>query len=279
MATRIENILTRARRTLADREGDRWSDDDLLSFLSDGQRDLNMQLEILQSTFVVDPVETNSTFNLPTDCWKLSRITYLAKALPLVTHTALDNITLPDETTGKFVDVENIAWEAEEGVPRALIWDRREFYTGKIYPIPNEDIAYTSQDIDGVYGFVSTDADEDSYGLVSYIEDDLANEQVISIFGVISELFTTDKLKCYYLRDTTDATDLNSTLEVPHIYDTALQYYVIGNAFLTDNDSGYKEKASTWLTAYANLVEQYNNKQSRDQYQADILVTSYKRVI
>lgn len=280
MATRIQKILNSARRTLADPNAQRWTDSDLLQILIEGQEDFNQQTEFLQGRVDIVPEEGNPIFDLPTDCWKLSRVLYDGSALPFITHRELDEMS----SRKKFKDFGNIYadadWENETGEPIAIIYDRISFETGKIYPIPEN--LPTQEALEDAFGVVTTiNADDDQFGVVTATTDSSGNiNYTDDDFGVVSsfEEFTTF-LRCYYIKNPQEIEDVNGTLDIPAMYDIALKFYVTGQAFLDDIDTGYQEKGAQQLVIYQKHVDNAKKTAMQENIQAGAFQTTYRRSI
>jgi hypothetical protein len=108
MSTRIADILTRARDSLADPKKERWSDDRLLRLLDEGQKDFARQCKLLKTTSLQPVVPNQAEFTLPSDCWLITRVQYADKAITLMSHEALD--------------IEDSAWYTKTASAQVPIW-------------------------------------------------------------------------------------------------------------------------------------------------------------
>lgn len=204
MATRIERILSNARLTLADPQKQRWDDDTLIAILNEAQIDFCQQTKILHDRVNVPIIIEEPYFELPDDCWQLTRVLYDNKIMPLVSHQDLDEIVTGNSTTYNF-RVTGTSWEQTRGKPSAIIYDRRNMLEGKIYPIPTEGLDNTEYlslgtetqlinyvdlygtitsgdyEIDGVYGITTSLATlEDGY-------------QLNDLFGEVTDVLNTNE--------------------------------------------------------------------------------------
>lgn len=163
MATRIQNILTRARDTLADPDGERWSDSRLLRLVSEAQEDIAKQSRLLKGQVTLSMEVGVHTYDLPEDVWLITRATFEDCVIQLFSYDNFDEQARKDilgdyqyhhyeRHTGYNVGNPNYrldCWELETG-PRieALIYDRRNMQEIRVWPTPNEDISendYTFQ--------------------------------------------------------------------------------------------------------------------------------------
>ena len=212
MSTRIENILARARITLADPQAQRWSDDMLLTILSEGYKDLCLHSQTLHSTVLLDIQPGEPFITLPEDLWLLTRIEWNNARLEPTTHTELDNFPVRDNHD--FFPNTSTDWQLDTGQPEAYIYDRRNLNQIRLYPTPDDtiyDTTYTFSsdfglltDIPG-YSFnpdfgVSTDFDDPSspgqtinsnFGVVTGF-DDLISQLKVQYISVPGDLNTVD---------------------------------------------------------------------------------------
>lgn len=72
-----------------------------------------------------------------------------------------------------------------------------------------------------------------------------------SLFGVVTDVaITTGLLHINYIKDPEALSSVNDELLVSPIFDTALKYYVIGQAYSDDLDSQYQAKAGDAMAMY-----------------------------
>ena len=288
--TRIEKILSSARITLADKNKERWSDDDLLTILSEGHKDLCRHTQILHGRFDIIPVIDQQYYTLPDDVWMLTRVTYDNRVLPLVSHPYLDAMTTEHVYSDSQVSISGYHWEADRGSPLAILYDRRNVNEFKVYPIPDESIFNTVYDFDsspidyygdGVYGVV-TEIDNytfnSDYGVVvelfdSYIEEEIEN----SLYGVTANILENEaKFKCYYIKVAPDLETVNDDLLTPPMFDTALKYYVVGHAFMNDLNQEYQAKGTQQLGFYDRELQLARSTARRDATAASQYSTPYR---
>ncbi len=154
--SRISDILLRARDTLADPNGERWSDPRLLRLLSEGQEDIAKQTRLLKGELDIETLAGESVYDLPSDVWLITRASFDGCKLPLHTHHELDELVRTrainqedvyysrrgrGSSTSDF-GFADYCWELDTGVDvEALIYDRRNADSVKLYPIPIGDEA------------------------------------------------------------------------------------------------------------------------------------------
>jgi len=159
--TRIEKILGKVRRELADLDKTRWSDENLIGLISDAQDDIVYKTNCLYKSITLTTEENKNTYILPDDFRLLRRVSYDNKALKLVTMNYIEGV---DEN-----------WRTTKGTPVYAIYDNMNRGSIKISPVPeNPSTATATEDlpsIDVIYLAnptpVTTTDDELSLG-VSY---------------------------------------------------------------------------------------------------------------
>lgn len=128
---RIEEILTRARYTLADQKAERWSDEQLLSYLDEAQKDLCRRAKLLRSEVVFDVLEGVNEFTMPEDFLLLDLVLFNDKCLALMGHAELE--------------ARDSLWNTRVGMPNAVIYDKQMRGKIKLYPIPEKSGRWMTQ--------------------------------------------------------------------------------------------------------------------------------------
>jgi hypothetical protein len=294
MTTRIENILLRARDTLADVLGERWSTDRLLRLVDEGQQDIAKHTKILKDQTDIPLVEGQFVYQLPSNLWLITRAAFDECIIPLKSHAELDELirnyainakdsyrerrsygaySANDLSTGSY------CWELDEG-PRveALVYDRRNLNEIRVYPIPSEGIETNS------YTFETDDPDFKGAELLG-VTTDITDYSFDTVFGVVTELydpeveietFTTPfgvmtgvnesegVVHLWYVKIPTDAiTSVTDDLEIPSMFDTALKHYVVAAAFDDDYDTRFAEKSLKAIGLYQRELEIVKETESR----------------
>lgn len=119
---RIEEIITRARYTLADPKAERWSDAQLLSYLDEGQKDLCRRAKLLRSETSFNVLEGVNEYSMPDDFLLLDSVFYNDRSLSMVGHLELES--------------RDANWTTREGRPEAVIFDKQMRGKLRLYPVP-----------------------------------------------------------------------------------------------------------------------------------------------
>jgi hypothetical protein len=117
------------------------------------------------------------------------------------------------------------------------------------------------------------------YGVLSELSDpDILTETFSSVFGVVSQL--EDEyiyVRCYYIKTPDVIDSVDSEISSPAMYDTALKFYVVGQAFLNDLDAASQSKAQQQLLIYERHVKNAKSSSEKDFTKAGQLHTTYRR--
>ena len=378
--SRIDDILVRARDSLADHAKQRWTDDRLLRLVDEAQKDIARHSKLLKGTFDISLSIDVHTYELPEDMFLITRASFDDCEITLVSYDSMDEQAKKDVLNRERYDVTerrlgrgftdlstSACWELDSaGYVDRLIYDNRNMGEIRVYPTPDESIAfndYTFQQAgyldptlyatDSPFGVltdvatpdtlidalgVTVDADSitylitdpDScngaelvddigfsspYGLVAEITDNIASvafhgdEQLgvavsidgynaDSIYGVVTDMYDPDindeefktvfgvltgvnesigLVRIWYIKLPKTLTDVKDDLELPTMYDTAIRLYVVGNAFLDDNDAAYRQKGTDTLTMYDRELNLAQTTSSQDGARNPAaLTTSYR---
>lgn len=291
MATRIEQIISAARVTLADKDAQRWSDDDLLLLINEAHQDFATETELLSGRVQIPLTIGDPYFTLPDDVYLVTRVLWGDTLLPIVSHTELDRHAILHKLSD-FDIYTSDTWETDEGEPQAFIYDRRNMSEGKVYPIPDESIitsSYTFEDRgefvgDGRLGVTVAIDDYTAnsvYGVIGDIyEPDVQLELFNSVYGVLAGVSeTTGVIHIYYVKVPDDLVTVEDSLATPPLFDKALKYYTIGHAFLNDIDTEYQAKGTQQLQLYERELLKAKHVEQRDGTRAGQMSTDYRKVI
>ena len=293
MTTRIENILLRARDTLADVLGERWSTDRLLRLVDEGQQDIAKHTKILKAQVDIPIAENQAVYQLPPDLWLITRAAFDGCTIPLQSHAELDELIRNHTINAKdsyrerrsygaysaSLDTGTYCWELDEG-PRveALIYDRRNVNEIRVYPIPNEGIAtssYTFETDDpefkgaellGVTTDITDYSFDSDFGVVTDLYDpEVTIETFTSPFGVVTGISEAEgQIHLWYIKiPTTAVTQVTDELEIPSMFDTALKHYVVAAAFDDDYDTRFAEKSLKAIGLYQRELEIVKETEAR----------------
>ena len=293
MKIRTQKILDSARITLADPRQDRWTDDDLLALLQEGQHDFCLQTQILSGNAYIYLKAGEPSFDLPDDCWRLTRVLNAGNKLPFLTHYDMDSRY--GTYNGPFNQASGKTWETELGLPKALIYDRRNPTKCRVYPIPEDSAGGTP--VASVSASSQTPYIVDTYG----VAESISGFVLEPIFGLISEGDTfgiisdasglvnpndtpipEEESEDYVLRigytrlPTAELSLTEEMLDTPQMYDIALKFYVVGQALLNDHDAQYQQKGAQQLSIYDRHVTTAKRDSSSDFARAHLLTTHYR---
>ncbi len=283
MATRIENILLRARDTLADPQGERWSDARLIRLLDEGQQDVAKHTKILKGEVDLLVNIDQAIYDLPSDVWLLTRAAYNNCKIDFYSHSQLDHLVKTQALNQNYSDnntyyssgaiTSSSCWETDTGSKvEALVYDRRNMEQIRIYPIvnSNEDVTFDSDNNDfigsellGVTTGIDNYTFNSAYGVVTEIYDPNVESTFNSVFGVLTGV-AAGRLHLWYVRMPSTVTDISSELEIPKMFDTALKHYVVSNAFDDDYDTRVAEKAQKAAALYERELGIAQDTQAKD---------------
>lgn len=171
--SRITNIITRVRDTLADPSGERWSDDRLIRLIDEAQKDICRQAKLLRTKTTLAVYDGQETYQLPSDILLLDKAMFNNRTIPLVSHSVMDE--------------QRPEWVVDEGTVESLVFDKQNRGSIRLYPIPvvdttagdyifvpaiyTEDVIYTMNSdfgviVDGELG----DTIDSPYGVVVDID-------------------------------------------------------------------------------------------------------------
>jgi len=286
--SRVTEIIKKARYTLADSDNERWSDERLLSLVSEGVEDIVIHSKLLKASITIAMIVGQADYSLPYDCYLILRASVDGREIPLTTHTVLDeqarravfNENRTDYWERAEVygpnDSRSLTWEDDTGSEvEAIVFDNRNPSAIKVYPIPDDGIAidqYTFENAgvvnfagDELYGIaieIETDGTADytfdsPYGLVTDFYDPLISfesfEQDLGILSSVGE--TTTQVSIQYIKSAATLVSLEDELPIPTMYDKALKFYVLAHAFDDDYDTRNEAKSAKALVLYDRELE------------------------
>lgn len=284
MASRIENILTRARDTLADPNAERWSDERLLRLLDEAHKDLAKQTKILKGQHTILVEIGVHTYTLPENLWLITRATYAAYDINLVSYDSMDERVRKDRLSARPINSRERghnyssaidssagrAWQLDEGSEiTALVYDNRNLHDIRVYPIPGIGIADANYEFTNA-GDVSFDGDEmlgvvtditdytfdTPFGLLADLYEPSVNVDTLDSYGVATAIDEANKaINIWYIRIPDDVTAVDSDLETPTMFDVALKHYIVGHAFRDDLDVQYREMGVESIRLYNRELE------------------------
>lgn len=121
--SRVSQILLRARDTLADHKKERWSDDQLIRFLDEAQKDLCSRARVLRDEITIQIKDGQAEYKIPADLIAIDRISFRNKNIPLTSYTKLDK-TIPH-------------WVEQRGEVSHVVFDKQRKGYIRLFPIPD----------------------------------------------------------------------------------------------------------------------------------------------
>lgn len=117
------------------------------------------------------------------------------------------------------------------------------------------------------------------YGtVVDLLDSEVASETFEDDYGFVDGISEACSfLTCYYLKNPLQIVDINSIIDVPAMYDIALKFYVCGQAFMNDIDTGYQQKGAAQMMIYERHVKSAKRDSSHDWTRAGQFETTYRR--
>lgn len=244
--SRVDDIITRARDSLADEAQTRWSRSRLLRLIDEAQKDLATKALLLRKKVQVKITAQINEYSLPADSYMLSRVVPAdGEALPIVSHDVMD-------------DLHN-SWETDTGARvTKIVFDKVNPGIFKVYPIPTET---NSGEI-----FINTD-----YGIIATVEGDIISGDLGDLFDIsvtatdtatfnsvygftVGMEETTETLTCYYNYKTEDFLT-TETLSIDDNWDKAIKHYVVGMCLRDDQDTQNRAIGNDELLHYANELK------------------------
>lgn len=271
MANRIQVILDKARHQLADPHKSRWSDEVLLSILSEGQQDLCAQA-LLVKKYVELPVFIGiATVEIPSDFIKLESAWILDEHKTPLKYISYEELNKRNKG----------GWQDEEGKPQYIIYDlARNSSEFLLYPKPND------ENVKRKWLF-----EEETYGVITKAENVILQStngavtginskdiEVSSHFGIVTnilEIYNYLRL-CYHYKPA-ELKSLDDTLDIMPVMDKALKHYVVAQALRNDMDSMNRQVANEEFQFYQRELREIISDSSKD-YQhekSEILQSKY----
>ena len=267
---RVESILTKARNQLADPHKSRWTDENLLAILSEGQQDMANQALLLKKWVDLPVFVGQTTYKLPTDFIKLESAWILDE-----NKTPLKYISYQD------LDKKKKAWTDEIGKPEYIVYDlARNSSEFMIYPAPDKTTEAATWLFDGEPYGVITKADgailQSTLGTV--VNSNVKDVEVSSLNGIVTNILEiANYLRLCYHYKPTDLTKLTDELTVMPAMDKALKHYVVAQALRNDMDSMNRQVSNEEFQLYNREMTMIMSDSSRDYLHTkeQVLQTKY----
>jgi len=289
VTTRVADILIRARDTLSDSAGDRWSDARLLRDLNEGQKELVLQTNLLRTKVSLFTSTDVADYSFPSDCYKVIRILVEGKKVPLLSHEEMDAFVCKKLNTVLAVNNQGIeTWEADTGsTVEAVIFDKLNYDKFKLYPIPKNvkfsnwvlktitqipaAIQPSHNPINGILSQATNYTIESIYGIISDFSSDYTNTfinvdpDINGVYGICTAFEDeTNSIVLYYYKKPLVIEAITDELEVDSVWDTALKHYIVGMALRDDKDTQNRQMGLEELSFFASSIIQAKKDAAQD---------------
>lgn len=260
--SRISEIILRARDTLADPDGARWSEARLLRLIDECQKDICLRAKVLRDKADVNVFAQTGEYTLPDEVMLLDRVLYGGVNLPYISHSELDRTLIGE---GRY------DWEKTTGIPKYLVFDKMNRRQVKLYPIPSDYILTSDQPSEFIlepYG-ITTGTDDvtplNTYGVVSQVLDDENDVSFLSPYGMyFGQQESSVQMTVYYVKKPDDITSVDDELVVDSMFDKCIKFYVVGMALIDDMDTQNRTVGQEQLAYYDRDLTELTKQSVRD---------------
>ncbi len=282
--SRIDDIIERARDTLNDAAGTRWTTARLLRLIDEGQKEIVRQTNMLRAKTTIQLFPGVALYSTPSDCYSIIRVLHNGVKIDLKSHEEMDDLAGRDQLS---VGTDEDDWETAEGFFNKngdtidyIIYDKLNPGKIKTYPIPAGEEGSMELEGSGSLGLVITAAGLDYstssiYGIIRDIDNlSSINDENVSYNTdpLVSGLYgfpvfiddNTDDITLYYLKRANKITATSDLLEIDAIWDTCLKYYVTGHALRDDKDTQNRQVGNEELSLYRESLDEAKLLASQD---------------
>lgn len=228
-----KNILDDIRYSLSDTRRERWSDERLLSLMTEAIKELAAKTILFVETVIVVVQDDVVDIDLSDRAVKIVRAEYL---------------DLPIEfKTFEEMDCYKKQWQKDKGDKvEAIIYDKQKRGQVKLYPIPQNNIADYITYPNGVYGIVTD---------ISYSD---IQPVMYNNYGDISGIPENALIKFYYVRKHDNIVDVNQELNIDEICEAPIKRYVVGSALRDNIDAQNRTFGAEELNRYYQMVNEFS---------------------
>ena len=253
---RTQRVLQRARYSLSDPNKTRWTDEHLLTLLSEGQRDMATRALLLKKTIYIPLIAGKAVYTLPTDYINLEAAWVSSKG----SRYLLDYMAYRDLSKR----VRN--WQSVSGQPQYIVTELDNRLDITLYPMPKDINTRASIERDNIVGVI-TDSNgvklDNPYGTITSFNDPGVEQPdpygiVTGMQKVVDEL----ELLYYYTPDYLKSDD--EELVLPDTVDQGLQHYVVGMALRDDKDTMNRSIGMEELNLYSLEVKRNLSDSAKD---------------
>ena len=244
--SRISDILATSRIILADSSAERWSDLQLIQLLSEGQKQVADEVDLLKLNVFVGLTAGTSQVELPELCRKVLRVERASGKLKQVTSYEADRSF-------------RAGWRQHESkVPTHVVTNLTRRNVIELYPIPADSTlapgSYTVDDF-GISSSI-TGYTIPLYGL-SFPDSDLTGFGAIASLDVIN---SDDMLRITYLSGVASLDTGNPVLTLSPLVDKALIFYIVGMALRSDKDTLSRQMGNENLSLFSAEIAKFKRE-------------------
>lgn len=226
---KASEVIVKARYTLADPNGTRWSDTRLLSLLNDAIYDIALTTMVYNASGYIELQKNVALYNISNFASKLERVEHLN--VPLLKKSFVEM----DDTYGS-------SWQTKtSSTPQAIAYDLQRSGEFVLYPIPD-------------FGSTSLVTSNSDFGIITHLTHEEVNFDIVSDFGGIASPSYENYLKIYYTRLPKELTSTNDDFE-PIIHRSMLNmlsHYITGSALRDNLDTQNRQIGNEELLLYEN---------------------------
>lgn len=230
-------IITKARFTLSDTDGSRWTDARLLSLLNDALLDVALTTRLYNANGIIKVQSNIATYDVSPFAVKVERVEHLGKPLEKASFEEMDTMF-----------GENWQDEVDE-TPTHIVYDLKRAGEFRLYPTPTE----------GANDLVSASS---SYGIVTALHYEDIQLQIADTYGDINGPNLAEYLKLYFISTPQELISVDDELDkvIDRTMLSSLSHYVSGAALRDNMDAQNRQVGNEELSFYEGkkqrLVEQ-----------------------
>ena len=243
----MSDLLTDIRDTLADQNGDRWSDDVLIRLLNRGIEDFLRYTKAYKETIYIEIVENEPTYDLSGRFLDIVRVQYNDEFIPLVSTEDLDNAC--------------ISWRSDSGQVTHAAYNIGKPAILTLYPIPE-------------VGNSMVITQNSPYGIIT---DLTYNEETIDIITDLSTYNIGDYFSVLGTIKSRIITSKNDEFPLDETWRSIIDSYVIGKALRADMDAQNRQFGAEELGIYQAKAKEIKKSVAKAYTNNATLETHYRR--
>jgi hypothetical protein len=244
---------------LNDRAKERWSDADLLLFLSKAQKDITKEVKLLKDWVILPLAMGQSIYLLPEDTVEIIECRFDGAPMKLRTHSEMDKLVVSGQMVLRSgVTVTGNNWETRitEDQPEAVIYDKLRRRQIRVWPTPvSETLTISDTELDTLTGIVTSVDDFTMIGEYGFAGTILDTDEGIpayeyGVYGIVSEIVNQTSIMVHRAKLAGDITSTEDELQVDIVCDEALEHFVIARAFSNEKIEQNRQTAAEHLSWY-----------------------------